>query len=562
MANLVNKPTTQQLEVFNSLASSIAKPALISHTIPPTNSSSQNLSLWHNCYGHLHQAGLIHLSKNKCIRGLPTLNNTNDIYGACMVGQQLRERFSKSSNNCALHVLHLIHSNLIGPMFVSSLERSPYFVVFINDHTRKSCVYFMTVKSETFQMFQNFKSRVENEIGTRIHNLRTDRRGKYLSHEFCQFLTGNGIYHQLTMSRTPQQNRMAERRNCSIIERTCCMANANNYPGFLWPKVVNAANHFINISPTRTNSGIPLNQLYHKAIPKVNHLRIFWSLCYLHVPKEHISKLESKTKPYFFVGYDEQSKAYRVYEPITRKVHISRDIVFNKQKIGFQYCQQPSTQQSSTIDFPKEDSVSPDQLDSPTSQSSDSPTINSTQLIETFQSFQFPPNIPPTSLTHLSNSANQVSHSFTPSPSQEIPPQSIPIQSLPILPRCNPSHECCLIHSNNKFKDHFVFSITNTPKDIDFPVEPRDFQDAMLHPSWKAICPKRNQLYTRNFAPGNSFMTSSLVKPPSMQSGFLNLKQDQPDKLKNLKPKLQQRRMKKHMGQITQRCLLLWFVGP
>jgi hypothetical protein len=178
MTNLVNKPTTQQLEVPNSLASSVAKPASTSHTIPTTNSSSHNLSLWYNRYGHLHQAGLIHLSKNKCTRGLPTLNGTNDICGACMAGRQIRERFSKSSNNCALQVLHLIHSNLVGPMPVSSLEHSRYFVVFIDDHTRKSWVYFMTTKSETFQMFQNFKSRIENETGIRIHNLRIDRGGK------------------------------------------------------------------------------------------------------------------------------------------------------------------------------------------------------------------------------------------------------------------------------------------------------------------------------------------------------------------------------------------------
>jgi hypothetical protein len=141
------------------------------------------------------------------------------------------------------------------------------------------------------------------------------------------------------MSKTPQQNGVVECRNSSIVEHARCMANASNYPGFLWPEVVNAANHLINLSPTRTNSGIPPNQLYHKAIPRVDHLIIFGSLCYLHVPKEHRSKLESKTKSCFFVGYDEQSKAYRVYELFTQKVHISRDIVFNEQNVGFQYCQ-------------------------------------------------------------------------------------------------------------------------------------------------------------------------------------------------------------------------------
>jgi hypothetical protein len=53
----------------------------------------------------------------------------------------------------------------------------------------------MTAKSETFQMFQKFKSRVENETGSHIHNLRTDRGGEYLSNEFCHYLTESGIHH-------------------------------------------------------------------------------------------------------------------------------------------------------------------------------------------------------------------------------------------------------------------------------------------------------------------------------------------------------------------------------
>jgi hypothetical protein len=132
------------------------------------------------------------------------LSSTNDICEACMAGRQHRERFPKTSSNHTLQVLHLIHSDLVGPMPVNSLGRSRYFVVFTDDHRRKSWVYFMTAKNETFQMFQKFKSRVENETGSRIHNLKTDRGGENLFHEFRHFLTKNGIHHQLTMARIPQ----------------------------------------------------------------------------------------------------------------------------------------------------------------------------------------------------------------------------------------------------------------------------------------------------------------------------------------------------------------------
>ena len=160
---------------------------------------------------------LILLAKKRRVWGLPMLSSFNDIYKACMAGWQHRERFPKSFSNRTLQVLHLIHSDLVGPMHASSVENSHYFVVFTDDYTCKSWIYFMTAKSENFQMFQKFKSRVENETRTRIHNLRTDRGGEYLSHEFRHFLTENGIHHQLTMARIPQQNKVAERRNHSLI---------------------------------------------------------------------------------------------------------------------------------------------------------------------------------------------------------------------------------------------------------------------------------------------------------------------------------------------------------
>jgi hypothetical protein len=102
MANLVNKSTSQQLEVPNSLASSIANPAPINHADSTSNSTSQTLSLWHNRYSHLHQVGLNHLAKNRRARGLPMLSGNNNICEACMAGRQHKERFPKASSNRTL----------------------------------------------------------------------------------------------------------------------------------------------------------------------------------------------------------------------------------------------------------------------------------------------------------------------------------------------------------------------------------------------------------------------------------------------------------------------------
>ena len=64
--------------------------------------------------------------------------------------------------------------------------------------------------------------------------------------------------------------------------------------------------------------------------PKVSHLRIFGCPVYVHVPKEKRSKLEPPGKKGIFVGYNESSKAYRVYIPGFRQIETSRDVTFNE----------------------------------------------------------------------------------------------------------------------------------------------------------------------------------------------------------------------------------------
>jgi hypothetical protein len=102
-----------------------------------------------------------------------------------------------------------------------------------------------------------------------------------------------------------QQNGVAERWNRTIIEHDRSIATASKCPAFLWTELINIATHLINLSPTCSNHGITPNQVYYQIQSRIDHLHIFGSVCYLHVPKEIRSKLDSKTQKCFFLGYDE-----------------------------------------------------------------------------------------------------------------------------------------------------------------------------------------------------------------------------------------------------------------
>ena len=63
---------------------------------------------------------------------------------------------------------------------------------------------------------------------------------------------------------------------------------------------------------------------------EVNHLRIFGCPVCIHIPKEKRTKLDPLGKKGIFVGYNDASKAYRVYIPSFKKIKTIRDVSFDE----------------------------------------------------------------------------------------------------------------------------------------------------------------------------------------------------------------------------------------
>ncbi|MCO5604556.1 hypothetical protein L7F22_058724 [Adiantum nelumboides] len=72
-------------------------------------------------------------------------------------------------------------------------------------------VYPLKAKSDVFAIFQHYVAMVDNETGCKVHTLRTEQGGEYMSDAFEYFLGKKGIKHRCTMPYTPQQNGVAER---------------------------------------------------------------------------------------------------------------------------------------------------------------------------------------------------------------------------------------------------------------------------------------------------------------------------------------------------------------
>ena len=160
--------------------------------------------------------------------------------------------------------------------------------------------------------------------------MRSDRGGKFTSKEFQEFCEANGIRQPLIVLRSPQQNGVAERKNRTILDMARSMLKRKKLPKELWTEVVACAVYLSNRSPTRSVWGKTPQEAWSGRKPGISHLRVFGSIAHVHIPDERRTKLDDKSESFIFIGYDANSKGYKLYNPSIKKIVISRDVTFDK----------------------------------------------------------------------------------------------------------------------------------------------------------------------------------------------------------------------------------------
>ncbi len=106
------------------------------------------------------------------------------------------------------HSLNLMWSDFV-ESFVSN-DKIKYFVTFLCDFIKRSMIYVLRVKSNTFEAFKHFQLHNEHE-NNRVRRLRTNWRKKYSSNEFDDYRFEHDIEWELIVSKILEQNEVVER---------------------------------------------------------------------------------------------------------------------------------------------------------------------------------------------------------------------------------------------------------------------------------------------------------------------------------------------------------------
>ncbi|GKC98874.1 retrovirus-related pol polyprotein from transposon TNT 1-94, partial [Tanacetum coccineum] len=129
-----------------------------------------------------------------------------------------------------------------------------------------------------------------------------------------------GISHETSVARSPQQNGVVERQNCTLIEAARTMLIYAKALLFLWEEAVATACYTKNRSIIRLCHGKTPYKLLHDKPPDLSFLHVFGALCYPTNDSENLGKLQQKANIGIFIGYALTKKAFRIYNRRTRRI--------------------------------------------------------------------------------------------------------------------------------------------------------------------------------------------------------------------------------------------------
>ena len=257
----------------------------------------------------------------------------------CELAKHKRVTFPVS-NKMSTFPFYLVHTDVWGPSDVPNISDACWFVTFIDDCTRVTWVYLLKHTSEVSSVFFQFFSMIKNQFDVSIKRIRSDNAKDYFNHGLNSFCQKEGIIHESSCVKTPQQNGIAERKNGHLLDQTRANLYQNKIPKKYWGETVLTASYLINrLHSSVLDSKTPMEVLssFYPDLSTSSNLtpRIFGCTSFVHIHSDGRGKLDPRALKCVFIGYSSTQKGYKCYHSPSHKFFVSRDVTFHEQESYF-----------------------------------------------------------------------------------------------------------------------------------------------------------------------------------------------------------------------------------
>ncbi len=247
------------------------------------------------------------------------------------VRAKLKTRPHSSRRTRASRPLQLVHGDM-NTMSERGIGGFKYWILFTDDHSRFSVVYFLKEKSEGLAAFIAFSKLFENlfqEEGHKVSCLQYDNGSELISKELEQYCTDNGIRQQLSLPHEQAQNGTAERHQQTVLQRELALRLQAHLPLKFWPFAVACAVLLKNCS---LSAALPANLTPHRAMfgrsVDPESLKTFGCEAYVKVPEQVRQKGNAKARRCIYLGSADRHKGWIFLDISTWKLITSASAAF------------------------------------------------------------------------------------------------------------------------------------------------------------------------------------------------------------------------------------------
>src|ERR1700678_2565441 len=305
---------------------------------PPDNalamtslSKPTSLEQWHRRLTHCSPLTIQEMARNNLVDGLIISDTTiNGKCEDCILGRQTRRPFDGETEKY-LGPLDLVAFDLWGPSRVQSAGGKVYLMIIVDEGTSYKYGTYLSEKSDTTTMsaFDGFRGKAETLTGRKIRRMRTDRAFESAAwEEYCK---SHGITHEFTAPYSSAQNGLAERAIRTTIDDVRTLLRDSGLSHSYWAEASAYSIDTRNIIPSRRHPGhIPIESFSGKR-QDVSYLRVFGAKCWAKIPTaQGESKLNPRSVECRLLGYASGSGNYKVQNVASRRVFVSRDVIFEE----------------------------------------------------------------------------------------------------------------------------------------------------------------------------------------------------------------------------------------
>jgi hypothetical protein len=179
-----------------------------------------------------------------------------------------------------------------------------------------------------------FIAYAQTQFGTTPKSFQADNGIEFANHATTSFLTSHGITLRLSCPYTLPQNAKAERMLRTTNNIYTMLLHASMPPPY-WAEALTIATFRLNRCPSSSIQNQIPHQILHNTLPDYVSLRVFGCLCYPNLTATSPHKLAPQFAPCVFLGYPSSHKGYRCLDMATRRIIISRHVIFYESVFPF-----------------------------------------------------------------------------------------------------------------------------------------------------------------------------------------------------------------------------------